>query len=728
MGWWDSVRSGFNSVVDSVSDVGSSIVDSIVDIGDTIVDNTVDVASYLVDTVGSVTSGTLDVTGDVLEVVFETIGLEDWGNEIDNTLNATGEDLEYLNNLIGDLAITATERAANIVLQTPDRVLEFGDSFFDDFWNDEEGIGVGFTDWLLDNTINALEVSGIPEIVETGADLLKLTTTRSLNDREIDLAQSVFGDSIDYSLVRIDEWALTASEVVNEDRPYVMFNTINTWGPLDDDQTLIHELTHIWQYQVEYGADYAPLALNAQRSTAGYEYGGVSDNSIQTLIDHTKTKGFDPTIVYPARIKELETRIEDNNGIKSFNLEQQAVVVEDYYRVREDGVPSNDNDLPTYAYFVDQVSTLSQEELAPTSSLGTLTSGVNSSRVGTLGSSNPDDVYSFTLDTASSLQVTLQGLTADADLEILDSNGNFITASINSGSTSENLQLELEAGDYFARVYELGSPTPYDLVLIPTPTNGLPSNGNTVSFTTPSPDNTNGGDSVEGSTSFERNSNGEYVFSNGDDIESVPAGETKILALSGNDNITGSDAAEWFNGNQGADIINGGGGTDEMYGGKGSDELHGDGDRDEMYGNLNNDVLMGGEGDDILFGGKEDDILFGDGGNDVLSGDKGSDMLTGDAGNDTFVLPGTNAAGTTQTEADVIMDFEDGTDNIMLPESVQFSDLNLNPVNLQVDTDPASQSTSIELGGNFLAIVRGVTPDQLTQADFVPFDVSAFSV
>ncbi|MEB3282250.1 MAG: pre-peptidase C-terminal domain-containing protein [Lyngbya sp.] len=718
MGWWDSVRSGFNSVVDSVSDVGSSIVDSIVDIGDTIVDNTVDVASYLVDTVGSVTSGTLDVTGDVLEVVFETIGLEDWGNEIDNTLNATGEDLEYLNNLIGDLAITATERAANIVLQTPDRVLEFGDSFFDDFWNDEEGIGVGFTDWLLDNTINALEVSGIPEIVETGADLLKLTTTRSLTDREIDMGQSVFGDSIDYSLVRIDEWAFTATEEVqsifddetNEDRPYVMFNTINTWGPLDD-TTLIHELTHIWQYQVEYGADYAPLALQAQKSE-GYNYGGVS---------------------------ELEKRMNEGQRITSFNLEQQGDIVADYYRLRdvdETGFTNEyehsvtPNDLPTYAYFVDQVSTLSQEELAPSneSSLGTLTSGVDGSRLGTLGSSNPSDIYSFTLDTASSLQVTLQGLSDDADIEIRDSVGNVVGSGINSGPTSENFQLELAAGDYVVEVKSFNNAeTGYDLVLTATSTSGLPLNGNTVSFTTPSPDDTNGGDLVEGSTSFERNSNGEYLFSNGDDIESVPAGETKILALSGNDNITGSDVAEWFNGNQGADTINGGGGTDEMYGGKGSDELHGDGDRDEMYGNFNNDVLMGGEGDDILFGGKEDDILFGGGGNDLLSGDKGSDMLTGDAGNDTFVLPGTDAAATTQTEADVIMDFENG-DEIMLPEGFQFNDLNLNSVNLQIDTDPASQSTSIELGGNFLAIVRGVTPDQLTQADFVQFDRSGFSV
>ncbi|MEA5499132.1 PPC domain-containing protein, partial [Limnoraphis robusta] len=121
---------------------------------------------------------------------------------------------------------------------------------------------------------------------------------------------------------------------------------------------------------------------------------------------------------------------------------------------------------------------MSGNTLETAQDLGILTPGVDGGAFGEIGNSDPEDYFRFTLDTPSSLEVVLQGLTADADLEILDSNGNFITSSINYGSTSENLQLELEAGDYFARVYELGSPTPYDLVLIPTSTSN--DNNNTL--------------------------------------------------------------------------------------------------------------------------------------------------------------------------------------------------------------------------------------------------------
>ncbi|MEA5499133.1 calcium-binding protein, partial [Limnoraphis robusta] len=302
--------------------------------------------------------------------------------------------------------------------------------------------------------------------------------------------------------------------------------------------------------------------------------------------------------------------------------------------------------------------------------------------------------------------------------------------SINYGSTSENLQLELEAGDYFARVYELGSPTPYDLVLIPTSTSPsqIPTNTPSVSFTTPGADDTDPGNPVPGANENSENTiNGETfsVLSNGNDTQTLSAGQTKILALSGNDNITGLAAAEWYNGNQGADTINGAGGADTMFGGKGSDQLNGDDDNDRLFGNLNNDVIQGGNGDDVLFGGQGDDAISGGAGNDILLGDKDSDMLSGDAGADTFVLPGTNAAATTLADADVIMDFEEGTDNIMLPLNVNFSGLNLERVSLTVQGG-TSDSTSIEQGGTFLGIVRGVTPDQLTADDFIEFNTDSF--
>jgi len=67
---------------------------------------------------------------------------------------------------------------------------------------------------------------------------------------------------------------------------------------------LIHELMHVWQYE-RIGAMYIPLALRAQHTTVGYNYGGVS---------YLKHNG--------------------HKGLWDFNLEQQADLVADYYLIQ----------------------------------------------------------------------------------------------------------------------------------------------------------------------------------------------------------------------------------------------------------------------------------------------------------------------------------------------------------------------------------------------------------
>jgi hypothetical protein len=107
--------------------------------------------------------------------------------------------------------------------------------------------------------VGPIGVAAIPEFAETLADLLKFNS-RSLDDREKSLARSVFGNSIDLDLVRIDQYSF--GNLFNGKRPFTTFNTINTWGSLDD-ATLIHELTHVWQYGQD-GAIYIPDALDQQ--------------------------------------------------------------------------------------------------------------------------------------------------------------------------------------------------------------------------------------------------------------------------------------------------------------------------------------------------------------------------------------------------------------------------------------------------------------------------------
>jgi hypothetical protein len=160
-----------------------------------------------------------------------------------------------------------------------------------------------------------------------------------LTEEEAKKAGSVFGSSINFHLVRVDEGAILGPAF--SDRPYTSFHTINAWGKMSDD-TLMHELTHVWQYE-QAGAIYMPQALHAQitlGALAAYDYGDIPG---------------------------LQKAQSAGQGIRSFNREQQAQIVQDFFRIKSGFPPiigSGANaDLPLYAHFVKDVSTLSIAQL-----------------------------------------------------------------------------------------------------------------------------------------------------------------------------------------------------------------------------------------------------------------------------------------------------------------------------------------------------------------------------
>lgn len=63
------------------------------------------------------------------------------------------------------------------------------------------------------------------------------------------------------------------------------------------------------------------------------------------------------------------------------------------------------------------------------------------------------DYYRFSLSTNRFLNLALDGLTANADVELLDSSGNTIKNSINWGSSDKYISEFLAAGTYYLRVY-----------------------------------------------------------------------------------------------------------------------------------------------------------------------------------------------------------------------------------------------------------------------------------
>jgi Ca2+-binding RTX toxin-like protein len=186
---------------------------------------------------------------------------------------------------------------------------------------------------------------------------------------------------------------------------------------------------------------------------------------------------------------------------------------------------------------------------------------------------------------------------------------------------------------------------------------------------------------------------GVYNFSNFADIVDLAnfpeALGDPIRMWGGNDNVTGAnvDSPGWdnqVNGNLGSDFFSGGSGRDRFLGGKESDNLFGNDGQDWLNGNNGADGVYGGAGNDIVRGGQDNDILAGGTNNDILIGDFGRDQLFGEAGNDRFVMR-TDAAtidgvflkntSPNAAEADVIGDFANLVDKIVLPGIASFSDL-----------------------------------------------------
>jgi hypothetical protein len=94
---------------------------------------------------------------------------------------------------------------------------------------------------------------------------------RALKDEEIAEARKVFGDSIDYSRVRIKEGTRgVLSSIV---RPFVFGDTIYAQGADGrlSPSALIHELAHVWQHQ-RTGPSYLSGAIGAQMFGDGYDW------------------------------------------------------------------------------------------------------------------------------------------------------------------------------------------------------------------------------------------------------------------------------------------------------------------------------------------------------------------------------------------------------------------------------------------------------------------------
>jgi hypothetical protein len=211
-----------------------------------------------------------------------------------------------------------TRRILYGLTQTPLRIVRLFTYFFHSFYNPL----YGGSRWRAMPLLLA-DVFFVFDIYEITTNMYK-KNTRVLTQAEILRGLEIFGNSIDFQLVMIDESAEILTRRLNV--IYVSANTINACDCFPDD-ILIHELVHVWQYQ-NFGAGYIASALKAQNTAAGYNY---------THDPHWYQKSF----------------------ILHFNAEQQGDLVQDYYRIKNGLKPDWGNasmkDLALYERYIAQL-------------------------------------------------------------------------------------------------------------------------------------------------------------------------------------------------------------------------------------------------------------------------------------------------------------------------------------------------------------------------------------
>ena len=129
-----------------------------------------------------------------------------------------------------------------------------------------------------------------------------LTSVSPLTKNEISEAAKVLGTgAIRYDAVRVAQGRILPIVFwFNHNRAFTLFHTINlSKSDRSNLPTVVHELLHVYQYEI-LGSVYIWQALRAQW-TEGYSYGGWE-------------------------------KLAEGKQIAGYNREQQAQIVEDYYR------------------------------------------------------------------------------------------------------------------------------------------------------------------------------------------------------------------------------------------------------------------------------------------------------------------------------------------------------------------------------------------------------------
>lgn len=159
-------------------------------------------------------------------------------------------------------------------------------------------------DWPIDLFFYLADVVYLPEWHMSIILLIK-PNIRPLTDNEKILLEEWFGETIDADVVLINDQASVF--VRKYAYAFVGYHIINYRDRIET-AILVHELVHVFQFQ-KFGSVYIYRALKAQNSKHKYDYGGVG---------------------------KLVNGLNQGKTLFHYNFEQQAMIIEDYYRMNQE--------------------------------------------------------------------------------------------------------------------------------------------------------------------------------------------------------------------------------------------------------------------------------------------------------------------------------------------------------------------------------------------------------
>lgn len=205
----------------------------------------------------------------------------------------------------------------------------------------------------LGNSVREI-LEAVSEIKQVAVDLVvtillnTLASYRPISAQEIDDARTVFGDSLDYSRIYLSIESLSndvifgIQDFINQNpnsRAFVT-NTLINFDVNEDlyRHTLIHELTHVWQYTFE-GPFYFAEAIHAQIpviGSGGYNYGyreeeAADEEQLTIPLDYEGTTGRIISIGAVFGI-DGEAALDAASGdFDVFNPEQQGQILQQWF-------------------------------------------------------------------------------------------------------------------------------------------------------------------------------------------------------------------------------------------------------------------------------------------------------------------------------------------------------------------------------------------------------------